>query len=327
MDAKQSITMMSSHHSSSNKAEHTYSIQHNQPRLHHKMTNPITTYGLTSVPASPSVLLTSYPGPPQHPTALPITALPIPSTPLATRINAYALSNLTPQTYNHSRRVYHYGLAIKNHRFPEWEFSDETYFCACMLHDIGAMEKNLTSTRLSFEFAGGILALRVLQDVNADGDVDVDSTTGLDGADADGDIDAEERMHKGQEIAPQDQAESIAEAIMRHQDLCSQGKITALGQLLQLATVLGNIIPLIHTTHEKIRANRAIDNTGAHESLIHPSTIEDIAKLFPRMKWSSCFVGTIKREISLKPWAHSTVLGEEEFPKKILENTLMAPYE
>ncbi|ODM21973.1 hypothetical protein SI65_02817 [Aspergillus cristatus] len=271
------------------------------------MTNPITTYGLTPVPASSSTLLTSYPGPPQHPTALSITALPIPSTPLATRINAYALSNLTQQTYNHSRRVYHYGLAIKNHRFPEWEFSDETYFCACMLHDIGAMEKNLTSTRLSFEFAGGILALKVLQDVNADGDVDVNSTTGLDGADADGDIDAEERMDKGQEIAPQDQAESIAEAIMRHQDLCSQGKITALGQLLQLATIL--------------------DNTGAHESLIHPSTIEDIAKHFPRMKWSSCFVGTIKREISLKPWAHSTVLGEEEFPKKILGNTLMAPYE
>ncbi|EYE95297.1 putative urea hydro-lyase/cyanamide hydratase [Aspergillus ruber CBS 135680] len=235
------------------------------------MANPITTYGLTPVPASPSTLLTTSPSPTQHPTALPITALPIPLTPLATRINTYALSNLTPQTYNHSRRVYHYGIAIKFHRFPEWEFSDETYFCACMLHDIGATERNLTSTRLSFEFAGGDFGV------------------------------------EGREIAPQAQAESIVEAIMRHQDLCEKGKISALGQLLQLATIL--------------------DNTGAHESLINPSTIGDITKHFPRMKWSSCFAATIQREISLKPWAHSTVLGEEEFPRKILGSTLMVSYE
>lgn len=102
-----------------------------------------------------------------------------------------------------------------------------------MLHDIGATEKNLTSTRLSFEFAGGILALRVLQSVNPGTELDGG------GVDVDGDIDAEERVDKGREIAPQDQAESIAEAIMRHQDLCEKGKITALGQLLQLATILG----------------------------------------------------------------------------------------
>lgn len=113
-----------------------------------------------------------------------------------------------------------------------------------MLHDIGTTEKNLTPTRLSFEFAGGILALRVLQSPDEGRDLD---GTGMDGADADGDIDAEERMNRGSEIAPQDQAESIAEAIMRHQDLCSQGKITALGQLLQLATILGTSRPLLRT--------------------------------------------------------------------------------
>lgn len=65
---------------------------------------------------------------------------------------------------------------------------------------------------MSFEFKGGFLALGVLQ---------------------------EKQQGEGDGIAPQDQAESIAEAIIRHQDLCSKGNITALGQLLQLASLLG----------------------------------------------------------------------------------------
>ena len=32
-----------------------------------------------------------------------------------------------------------------------------------MLHDIGNTEASITATRLSFEFFGGVLALRVLQ--------------------------------------------------------------------------------------------------------------------------------------------------------------------
>ena len=42
-------------------------------------------------------------------------------------------------------------------------------------------------------------------------------------------------------VAPRDQAESVAEAIIRHQDLCTTGKITAMGQLLQLATIFGKL--------------------------------------------------------------------------------------
>ena len=59
---------------------------------------------------------------------------------------------------------------------------------------------------MSFEFYGGILALHLLKD----------------------------ELH-----VPQEQAESVAEAIFRHQDLGESGKITLLGQILQLATVLG----------------------------------------------------------------------------------------
>jgi cyanamide hydratase len=175
------------------------------------MSNPTTIYGFTAVPASASTLLTStptYPLPTTKPISIPVSATPIPTSELAQRINTYARTHLPEPTYNHSLRVYHYGLAIKRHRFAhaDWDFSDETYFLACVLHDIGTTDENLSKTRMSFEFYGGFLALEVLQDGGA---------------------------------APREQAESVAEAIIRHQDLCDVGKITALGQLLQLATIFG----------------------------------------------------------------------------------------
>lgn len=106
-------------------------------------------------------------------------------------------------------RVYHYGLAMKKYRFPEWKFTDETYYLTCLLHDIGTTDKNLRKTKMSFEFYGGLLALDVLQ---TDGEA---------------------------VVAPKEQAESIAEAIIRHQDLCEVGTITVVGQLIQLATIFG----------------------------------------------------------------------------------------
>lgn len=99
---------------------------------------------------------------------------------------------------------------MKRYRFPEWSSTDETYFLAYLLHDIGSTE-NLKATKMSFGFYGGLLAL------------DVQQSQG----------DSEETN------APKDQAESVAEAIIRHQDLCQKGRITAVGQLLQLATIFG----------------------------------------------------------------------------------------
>ncbi|KAJ5731873.1 hypothetical protein N7493_003354 [Penicillium malachiteum] len=256
------------------------------------MSNPITTYGLTAVPAAASALLTETPAYPRlhaHPDPIPITETPIPTTSLAQRINTYARTHLPEQTYNHCLRVYHYGLAIKQYRFPfpDWAFTDETYFLACLLHDIGTTETNIDGTRLSFEFFGGFLALRVLQQSQA-----IDDNDGHSGSAA---------------IAPKEQAESVAEAIIRHQDLCQVGKISALGQLLQLATIF--------------------DNTGSYADLVHPETIKDVCAHFPRHHWSGCFAATIHREIGAKPWAHTTALGEEDFPAKVLGNKLMEPYE
>jgi cyanamide hydratase len=249
--------------------------------------DPVTTYGLTAVPSSCTTLFNgNIPGSPPF---IPTTQTPVPSTPLANRIDAYARSNLSEQTYHHSLRVYHFGLAIKRHAFPTWSFTDETYFLACLLHDLGTTDKNTRKTRLSFEFYGGFLALEVLQS-------SVEHPAGQSG----------DGTGIGT-VAPREQAESVAEAIIRHQDVCEKGMITALGQLLQLATLL--------------------DNTGANEHLVNPQTIEDVCANYPRKQWSSCFAGVIRKENGLKPWAHSTTLGEEEFPAKIMGNKLMSPYE
>lgn len=64
-----------------------------------------------------------------------------------------------------------------------------------------------------------------------------------------------------------------------------------------------------------------------YDGLVHDSTIADVSKHYPRHKWCSCFVETIHKENRLKPWAHTTSLGEEDFPAKVMANKLMAPYE
>lgn len=188
--------------------------------------NPITDYGFTAVPASATQILndpTTKPSSP--PPAFSLSSFPLPDTALAKRIQTYAKTHLPEPTYNHSLRVYYFGQAIRRYRFNAgtgdssttgssvWDFSDETYFLSCLLHDIGTTEDNLNKTRLSFEFYGGFLALDVLQH-------DEDDAA----------------------IAPREQAESVAEAIIRHQDLCEIGKITAVGQLIQLATIFGSYL-------------------------------------------------------------------------------------
>ncbi|KAJ5771011.1 uncharacterized protein N7511_003062 [Penicillium nucicola] len=288
--------------------------------------SPKHMYGLTAVPASSTKLLTNN-KPPQAPIPIPVHKTPIPNTPLAQRINSYARHHLREETYNHSLRVYHYGLAIKAYRFPasqfpEWEFDDETYFLACVLHDIGTTRENLNATKLSFEFYGGMLALRVLQEVNVNpahactgagagagnaDKVEIGTGTGLGiGASNVGGPAATTTPTNSNSTAPRAQAESVAEAIIRHQDLCHVGCITVVGQLLQLATIF--------------------DNTGAYADLVHADTIKDVCAHFPRMRWSGCFAATVQEEIGLKPWAHSTALGED-FEEKVLGNQLMEPYE
>ncbi len=66
---------------------------------------------------------------------------------------------------------------------------------------------------------------------------------------------------------------------------------------------------------------------GGHSDLVHNGTIEEVTKHFPRKKWSTCFASTIREENALKPWAHTTALGEEDFPNGVQNNQLMEPFE
>jgi cyanamide hydratase len=90
---------------------------------------------------------------------------------------------------------------------PDWKSSTffETWALTCLFHDIGTTAQNMSSTHMSFDFQGGFIALNKLQELGA----------------------------------PKIQAESVAEAIIRHQDPGETGTISAMGQLIQVATEFG----------------------------------------------------------------------------------------
>ncbi|CAL3963617.1 unnamed protein product [Diplocarpon coronariae] len=114
-----------------------------------------------------------------------------------------------------------FGQAILTQALPSWStlgFS-ETHILAYLLHDIGTMDENITATLLSVEFYGWFLALGRL------------------------------KLHE----APIEQAENVAEVVIRHQDLGGTGTLTRLGGLVQLATVFDmasasdfNALPRFH---------------------------------------------------------------------------------
>ncbi|ORY16794.1 putative urea hydro-lyase/cyanamide hydratase [Clohesyomyces aquaticus] len=229
----------------------------------------LAAHGWTSVPRAQSRILSDVNK--SSPAKLSVDDVTIPDSAVAKKTHSYAKEKLPDQTFKHSMRVFYYGSAIVKFHLPEMEPLLETYFLTCMLHDIGTTQTNLNATRMSFEFYGGFLALNLLQKFGA----------------------------------PKSQAESVCEAIIRHQDLGDTGRISSVGQLIQLATVF--------------------DNIGINPFLIHSDTIESVAKAFPRNKWSGCFAATIREEIALKPWCHTTAI--EQFAEKVEGNHLMEPWE
>jgi cyanamide hydratase len=154
---------------------------------------------------------------------------------------------------------------------PSFIPSLETYLLTSLLHDIGTTEDNLHATHLSFEFYGGYLALNQLQKYGA----------------------------------PKEQAESVTEAIIRHQDIGNVGTITTVGQLIQLSTLF--------------------DNVGGNPTLISRETIESVVAAYPRGHWSSCFAIKIEEELRLKPWAHTSAIAN--FAADVQNNKLMAPFD
>jgi cyanamide hydratase len=135
----------------------------------------------------------------------------------------------------------------------------------------------MASTRLSFEFKGGIQALTLLREYGSN----------------------------------KDQAEAVCETIIRHQDLGTEGNITFLGQLIQLATIYDNVgeHPLVKNFDE----------------IIDAKTREEVNATFPREGWLGCFAAFIRKEESLKPWCHTTHIPK--FAEQVEGNQLQKPYE
>ncbi|KAK9390427.1 hypothetical protein V1515DRAFT_576944 [Lipomyces mesembrius] len=195
------------------------------------------------------------------------TAVTLPAVPIVQAAREFAKSKLPAETFNHSHRVFYYGAVIIAQQFPEHANNAtilETYALTCLFHDIATADEFLYATRMSFDFYGAFLAREFLLNRSV----------------------------------PQDEADAVAEAILRHQDVEVNGTITFIGLIIQLTTLL--------------------DNAGSFLTLISPETIDSVVKLYPRLDWSSCFSKFVATEISVKPWCHSTAVTD--FVKVVKEN-------
>ncbi|OJJ81344.1 cyanamide hydratase [Aspergillus glaucus CBS 516.65] len=230
-------------------------------------TAQVEEYGWGAVPINPKEF-----APTKAPAAQLVKDTPLPDTQVSKAALEYAKTELPAHTFNHSLRVFYYGLAIARQHFPTWKFSDETWLLTCLFHDIGTIDKYTRDVFMSFDIYGGVVALNVLKEHGA----------------------------------PSPQAESVAEAVMRHQDSVRVGTIHTVGLLIQLAT--------------------QFDNIGAHKEYVHPNTVKDVTGHYPRRQWSKCFSSKLREEIGLKPWCHTTAEGES-FPHDIEHNALMEPYD
>ncbi|EMD34899.1 hypothetical protein CERSUDRAFT_116436 [Gelatoporia subvermispora B] len=242
-------------------------------------------YGFSPVPRDPEVLFKDHPtasGPNPKQDLFTVDDFPLPDSPVTREVKAFVKKELDEQTYNHSHRVYVYGTALVKTHFPAWSYDSETYYLACLLHDIGTADRFLATTKMSFEFKGAIVARDLILQLGA----------------------------------PEDQADSVCDAIIRHQDIFVKGgNITVIGQILQLATIL--------------------DNVGLRANLIHPRLIETTVAAFPRKGWSEHFAGVIEKELALKPWCHTSTFEQpgwkqgvqSNFATDVRGNDVMRPFD
>ncbi|KAF7674431.1 hypothetical protein GT037_007191 [Alternaria burnsii] len=198
---------------------------------------------------------------------------------LVTEAQNFARTRLSAETYNHSMRVFYWGNMIAKQLLPEHAttLSPVTWALTCLLHDIGTADAYFTSTRMSFDIYGGIRAMEVLKVLGS----------------------------------THDQAEAVAEAIIRHEDMGIDGTITFMGQLIQLATLYDNV-----GKYEEI------EEFG---SMIHETTRDRVNRTFPRLRWCSWFAETVRKEESNKPWCHTTHIPQ--FDAKMEANTLQKAWE
>ncbi|KAG9248377.1 hypothetical protein BJ878DRAFT_45621 [Calycina marina] len=104
-----------------------------------------------------------------------------------------------------------------------------SFFLTCLLYDIGTTGKNITAKSMSFVFHGSVLVLDFAEVFET----------------------------------PIEQAENVAEAVIRHQDLGDTGRLTRIGGLIRLTTIF--------------------DNMGGQNELVAKETIESVIAAFPRI--------------------------------------------
>ncbi|KAI0038483.1 cyanamide hydratase [Auriscalpium vulgare] len=248
-------------------------------------TDPVAFYGFTAVPRDPEVLFKDHPtasGPHPKQDAFTVVDFPFPDSHVVREVKAFVKKELDEQTYNHSHRVYIYGTALVKTHFPSWVYDNETYYLSCLLHDIGTAERFLATTKMSFEFKGAIVARDLILSLGG----------------------------------VEDQADSVCDAIVRHQDIFVKGgNITMVGQILQLATIL--------------------DNVGIRADLISPELIKTTVAAHPRKGWSEHFARVVEKELALKPWCHTSTFEvpswkegvKSQFARDVRGNDVMRPYE
>jgi cyanamide hydratase len=175
--------------------------------------SPKGAYGWSAVPRSLDKFLATTSAEQSQPFTT--EAIVHPNDDISKKTLEYVTSKLSPQTLNHSLRVFAYGYAILVQHFPHFLNEKEnpgflqTFYLTCILHDIGTAEENLLTTHMSFDFYGALVAMDFLRSVGAEKDL----------------------------------VEAVGEAIIRHQDLGTTGEITAVGGLVQVVTVLGSSYP------------------------------------------------------------------------------------
>ncbi|OQO12199.1 hypothetical protein B0A48_02840 [Cryoendolithus antarcticus] len=247
-------------------------------------------YGWTAVPHSLDAIIASRPSP-TKPLPLRVEDIALPDTPLVHEVQAYAREHLPKETYAHSMRVYYFGTsfplfpdrpfppdllptlarAITLSHFHSFHHTPETLLLVCLLHDLGTTPYNLTSTHLSFEFHGAFLSLNLLKSLSS----------------------------------PIPQAESVAETIIRHQDLGETGMLTELTAAIHFGTLL--------------------DNAGKFAELVDRVTIESVVEAWPRGGWTGCFAHVLREEMGRKPWCNSTRI--EGFVGLVEGNGVMAEFD
>lgn len=253
----------------------------------------------TSTPLPPSSPKTS-PSLPPTPSSLGFKNTPKNNSPLKPTTTPCASSTgVYPPPYVPPSKLIPPATTILTQQFPSPPhslLSPSTLALVSLLHDIGTAPSFLSTTQLSFEFAGALVARDLL--LHASPPSPHQNTPSSPPSPS---------PTHSIPLSTQSQTEAIIETIIRHQDIGTTGTITFLGQLIQLATLY--------------------DNIGGNPGLVHADTKVDVNRAFPRAGWSGCFAATVREEMRLKPWAHSTHLGEEEFPAGVEGNALMREFD